>query len=171
MKRLFFLSFLLCFITGYIRGQSISPSTLNGAGGSAVISGNVFEWSVAEMTLVNTATASNIVVTQGLLQPAPASTGIRKGNILGKLFKVYPNPTSGVLYIQYNVSSKGKLKYTVQDIAGKYITGHEITVIPGQQQETINMAGLPNATYMLYINYQPDNGVAESILYKIDKLN
>ncbi len=171
MKRTIVLSFTLLFVTSYIRGQSISPSTLNGTGGSKVIGTDTYEWSVAEMTLVNTASASNIIVTQGVLQPAPPPTGIKTENMLTRSLQVYPNPASHIVYLQYNFPTTGKLNYVLQDITGKLISRKEIATAAGQNKEELNLGGLANASYMLYISYEPTNGTVERTSFKLDKIN
>lgn len=171
MKRALLMSLLLLSISGYIRGQSITPSTINSAGGAAQIGTNTYEWSVAEMTVVHTATSPNIIVTQGILQPMPPSTGIKDQVALYQNLQVYPNPTSGIVYLQYNLPSNGTIRYSLQDITGKLILGNKVAVNENQGKLQIDMAGIANATYMLSVSYQPLNGAAQLASYKINKIN
>lgn len=172
MKRVLLMSLLLLFVGGYIRGQSITPFTINSAGGTANIGLNTYEWSVAEMTVVHTAASSNIIVTQGMLQPMPTgSTGIEKPLTLYQNLQVYPNPTSRIVYLQYNLSSNGIIMYNLQNVSGKLIQSKKVAVGEHSGKLQIDMDGIANATYMLSVYYQPINGAAQTASYKINKIN
>lgn len=172
MKRAILIGLMLLPAAGYIRGQSLAPATLNATGGSKVIGTETYEWSVAEMTMVSTATASNIIVTQGILQPFPLpATDIKKSNTLSKQLQVYPNPTSNIIYLQYNLTNSGTLSYMLQDVAGKQVTTRNAQVTAGQDKQELSLAALASGTYMLYITYMPYNGAAEQANFKIDKIS
>lgn len=66
------LTILVTCGTGHVSAQSIAPSILNSGGGSAPVGGYIIEYNAGEMMAVSTAITSDLVVTQGLLQPAPA---------------------------------------------------------------------------------------------------
>lgn len=51
--------------------QSIAPSILNSAGGSAIAGAYTIEYSLGEMMAISTATTPNLIVTQGVLQMLP----------------------------------------------------------------------------------------------------
>jgi gliding motility-associated-like protein len=48
---------------------SVAQSILNASGGTAVIKGYVVDYSISELTLVQTYASGNTMLTQGLLQP------------------------------------------------------------------------------------------------------
>lgn len=161
---------MLAFFIPYSRAQSISPKTLNATGGSKVINGNTYEWSVGEMALVSTSAGSNIVVTQGLLQPVPGPSGIDVVSNLSKQLEVYPNPAGEMVYLRYDLKQAGKLEYILQDMTGKAILKNNINAGNTASTTEISLGNLPSATYMLYISFQPVNGTAEQASFKIDKL-
>jgi hypothetical protein len=172
MKRVFLMVLPLILLSGYIRGQSITPFTINSAGGTAKIGTNTYEWSVAEMAVVQTATGSNIIVTQGILQPMPQNaTGIQDPVALYQNLQVYPNPTSGTIYLQYNLPSNGTIRYSLQDVTGKQILSNRVAVSENTGRLQIEMASVANANYMLSVYYQPLNGTAQAAAYKINKIN
>ena len=172
MKKTVLLILLGTAAVGSIHAQSIGPSTLNAAGGTAVIGTNEFDWSVGEMTLVNTFTNSGIIVTQGVLQPAGYSNeGVANNSLLSKQLQVFPNPASTVVNIEYTSPVQGTLTYKLTDIAGKAITGKTINVQQGKTAEQVNVSELANATYMLEITANPGGTGSESISYKIEKRN
>ena len=83
-NKLFFTSiFLLLININNVKAQSITPSVINASGYSGTISGQVFDWSIGEMTLVSTYTGSTLIVTQGLLQPYMLSSKIENSQKKG----------------------------------------------------------------------------------------
>ncbi|RYE25192.1 MAG: T9SS type A sorting domain-containing protein [Sphingobacteriales bacterium] len=171
MKRVFLIGLPLLLISAYIRGQSITPSMYNSAGGATKIGTNTYEWSVGEMTLVHTATSSNIIVTQGLLQPMPRNTtAIQTPIALYENLQVYPNPTSGIVYLQYNLPATGNMKYSLLDVTGKLIQNNQVAV-ERTGKLSIDMGSIANATYMLYVYYQPISGASQTASYKVNKIN
>jgi len=171
MKKATLACFLLMGAFGTIRGQSISPSTLNSTGGSKTIGTDTWEWSVGEMTLVHTASASNIIVTQGLLQPAPTPTDIRQEKLLSQLLSVFPNPSASIVNIRYNFTQSGTLHYTLQDMTGKKLSSQSTAVLPGQDLIQLSVAPYANGSYMLLLQFTGTNKQAMSTSYKIDKIN
>ncbi len=152
-----------------IRAQSISPRTLNAAGGTAVIGGNEFEWSVGEMTLVSTFSGSSVIVTQGVLQPYDAtSTQVTEQRLLKNL-QVFPNPASTVVNLQYASSDMGSLSYRLLDMTGKEITSAVIDVKQGTATGQFSVAGLACANYMLEVTVNTA-GTTERASYKIQKI-
>ncbi|HYK76385.1 MAG TPA: gliding motility-associated C-terminal domain-containing protein [Daejeonella sp.] len=70
-KSLFVLAFVLCTNTQLLYGQSILQNVLNASSSSKVINGQLHEFSIGEMVLVETFMASsrNALLSQGFLQP------------------------------------------------------------------------------------------------------
>ncbi len=153
--------------TGY--GQSIGPSTLNAGGGSATVSGNTYEWSFAEMTMVSTATGTGLVVTQGVLQPMPPSTGVswNKLDITG--LKVYPNPAKDVVFIEPDFKGAGTMEYILQDITGRAISVASHILVSGKEKQQVSLEGLAAGHYTLQVRFS-QNGSDYQSTYKIEKL-
>ncbi len=160
--------FLALLAAGNARAQSIGPSTIDAAGGTAGLAGNTYEWSVGDMAVITTYTSGSLVVTQGTLQPFHIPTGVNTIT-LDKQLKAYPNPATNMVFLEYNMESAGKMDYILQDIAGKTILQKTLTLQPGAGKESINMAALANATYMLNVSYLPKQGVSQTMSFKIIK--
>ncbi len=64
---------ILMFAAATTRAQLISTRTINSSGSTASAGGIVLEWSVGEMVAIQTLTAPNVILTQGLLQPGASS--------------------------------------------------------------------------------------------------
>jgi hypothetical protein len=167
-KTLFMAGMLVALASGYTKAQSIGPSTLDAAGGSAGLSGNTYEWSVGDMAVITTYTSGSLVVTQGTLQPFNIPTGVNVIT-LDKQLKAYPNPATNTVFLEYDLNSKGKLTYILQDITGKVILQKTLAVSAGSSKETISMNALASATYMLNVSYKPDQGEQQTVSFKVIK--
>ena len=159
---------LLALFAYNARAQSIGPSTIDAAGGSAGLSGNTYEWSVGDMAVITTYTSGSLVVTQGTLQPFNIPTGINKIT-LDQMLKAYPNPATNTVFLEYNLDNAGKLDYVLQDIAGKTVQQKTLSITPGSNKEAISMSALANAVYMLNVSYKPNEGVPQTISFKVIK--
>lgn len=165
--------FMACWILGPAGAfaQSIGPSTLNAAGGSATIGGNTYEWSVAEMTMVNTGTGTNLVVTQGVLQPTTPVTSVKNIKVLGAdELKVYPVPTRDMLYVQPSLNQKGDLQLALTDINGRVVLQQTAHLATGNEKQEINMSALSAGNYFLNAVFTSSEG-AQQTSFKIQKLN
>lgn len=150
--------------------MSSYTQTLNATGGTAVVSTNIYEWSVGEMPTVETFVSANLTVTQGVLQTDPVSTGVNATTAIAGNLHVYPVPSSSVLHLQYDFDKSGTLSYELQDISGRKISGRSLTVSPGNQTEQLPMESLANGHYLLHVQYQPAGGEkASSAAFKIEK--
>ena len=171
MKRSYLLMSLAVALVGVplARGQSVWPSTLNATGGSATISGRQFEWSVGEMTLVNTFATSTVVLTQGILQPGISVTEVGHTAYFQQV-EVFPNPTDAIVNVRFNSLLQGTLAMRLMDMAGRVVLEQSIDVFQGLNTTQVNMANLAGATYMLQLSLTGAGGSEEMASYKIQKL-
>lgn len=153
----------------FARAQSVGPTTLNSAGGSVTVAAQTFEWSIGEMTLVNTATASNIVVTQGVLQPIQPATGISMRNTVADNMKVYPVPAQDVVYLQPAFNAGGMLRYSLMDASGKSIKDVRVQLHSGKELQQVDLSALPAGNYMLNLHFA-DTNAPYANTYKIQKI-
>ncbi len=168
MKRTLLILLMLAAIGA--QAQSIGPKTLNATGGTVTISGNTYEWSVGEMTVINTASSSTLVVTQGVLQPTTPTTGIKKTeSFTAQQLKVYPTPTQNTLFIQPDFNKSGQLQCYVTDAAGKEILKHEANLQTGNEKQQINMESLAAGNYMLVVLFSSNTDRFQTA-FKVQKL-
>lgn len=131
--------------------QSIGPATLNAAGGSAVVAGNTYEWSVGEMVLVNTVTTSGLVVTQGTLQPMVQGTGINDNKPALAGLSIYPNPASDQLNIKFNIARDLDVVLKLTDISGREQYLKKIKNHNGSALITMDFKPYAAGIYMLQV--------------------
>lgn len=156
-------------LSGELNAQMIGPATLNATGGFAVIGSNEYEWSVGEMTLVNTYTGTNLVVTQGVLQPVDGTASIQQQQIT-KNIVVYPNPASDVLNIQV-VGNTGSalLTYSLVDAKGALQKSGSFSTENGKVTQQVDMSGLAPGSYILEFAGN-EKGQEHGSVFRVEKM-
>ncbi len=151
------------------QAQSIAPFTLNATGGSKQIGSIIYDYSIGEMTLVNTFYGSSVILTQGLLQndvsvPVSVSTAMFSQNL-----QVYPNPASSIVNIKLNSPKTGTLSYRLTDMTGKVLISNSVEVGSNTLLQEINIEPFAMATYVLEVNFT-GAGINETTNYKLEKI-
>ena len=102
MKILHITVFAILLFSNNAVSQTISQQVINSTGNTASAKTLELSWSVGEMAIA-TLSSSNIVLTEGFLQPdiSAHNSGIEEINI-SDLITVFPNPVHDQLYIKDN---------------------------------------------------------------------
>ena len=164
-------SFLFC----YSNAQSIAPSVFNAAGASFKQGYYQFEWSIGELSLIGEMTSSNnsFVITNGFIQPFiqyPARDN-SNNNFDNDEIKIFPNPASSYVEINFLTKQKGRITLSFYDGAGKKIYTATDWYYGVGMIKRIPVSKLPNEVYMLHVDLDPDPGsVAKKGVYKIIKI-
>lgn len=162
---------MLALMWGFnAQAQTISPSTLNAAGGSGEIAGSVYEYSIGEMALVHTASSANLIVTQGLLQPMEESVGIAALPLPDNALTVYPNPSEDIVYIQPNLSGSGMLTMILLDITGRQLKQQLAPLQSGNEKQSMTLSSLASGSYLLKVIFSQNNQQFTQD-FKIQKIN
>jgi hypothetical protein len=171
---------LLFFLAGLLSpflssAQSSAPSVVNASGGSAVSGYFSFEWSVGELALVDQLSGGNsLVVTNGFLQPYtlyPADDQ-QYNHFATDEIKVFPNPASSYVEINFFTKQKGRILLTFYDAAGKKVFTKELQGNGVDMIERIPVSYFSNGVYALHIDLNAAAGyVSKKGLYKVVKIN
>ena len=157
---------LACFAA---TAQSIGPSTLNAAGGSAVIGGSTFEYAVGDVVAGTTLSSATLVVTQGVLQPARTSQGVHTVATITGL-DVYPSPVTDLLYLQPHMTKGGMLQYVLYDAAGKLVLkSGQVALQQGNERQEADVRTLAAGHYLLQVQWT-EGGKQLNGAYKIQKI-
>jgi hypothetical protein len=149
--------------------SGFGQQVFNSAGITTPPGNFILDWSVGELTLVQTVQNGSLTFTQGVLQGKilvfeTAASAISDGE-----FKILPNPTPGILYLQAGFLEKGKLAMLLYNAAGQKILSRE-DVLTGFVTKNINMSAYAAGTYLLQISFRTDSGNERKRTYKIVKL-
>lgn len=157
--------------------EGMSQQTINVAGHTAKINGMTFEYSIGEMTLISTERNASLLVTQGLLQPFAASSS-SDGSVssdthldVDNPIKVYPNPTSHLLFIESFEESIIDYAYNLYDATGKIVLSRQGQTTVGLNKVELNLQSLASGNYYLMMQKQDANKGIQNYSYKIQKLN
>jgi hypothetical protein len=142
-------TFMILLLTGSVGqgfSQSIAPSVINTGGGSAPAGNYIIEFNLGELVAIGTAVTANLVVTQGVLQPADIS----------RVLPITLLRFQGVKKDQYNELSwttsteTGNTKFQLQrsDDASNFTTIY-----------STNALGLSNGSSYGYNDYKPFTGI------------
>lgn len=80
----------------------------------------------------------------------PTLSGINEGNQTNKLVNIYPNPTSGDLFIE-NKGTNSYAKIEFYDVEGKLVKSEEIMFGKPQNNYKMDLNGLTKGIYMINI--------------------
>jgi hypothetical protein len=168
--------------TVFVAGISIlsmsakAQQTLNVAGNTAKINEMTFDYSIGEMVLVSTEKSSNLIVTQGVLQPlqSTSSASSTEDVILSandNPIKVYPNPTSQLVYIESYETNIIDYAYNLYDATGKIVLSQKGQTQVGLNKLELNLQSLASGSYYLMMQKCDPNGQNQNYSYKIQKIN
>ena len=117
-----------------------------GSAGNTARSGNtLLTWTIGE-PIVNTATATNNVLTQGFNQGLLLITAIDE--LKNTTISIQPNPTSDFAIIKLDDQNLFNAQYTLTDINGKVIQQNKIE----NKQTSVSFQDLANATYFIQVS-------------------
>ena len=153
--------------------QSITPSILNATGGTYPFTYYIVEWNFGESMAIETMSASNIVVTNGLLQPGthnPATIN-NDGTWDRDEIKVLPNPTPDILEIDFFSKQKGKVTMNLYDESGRFMASRQFDYYGTGRIEKWSLGRYASGMYFLNIQLEPTGtSVAKKGSFKVQKL-
>src|SRR5690349_11746557 len=120
MKK-FTLSLVLIAICGFSQAQSLTPTVVSSSGGFYSNSSGQLSFTVAEMTMVQTFSQTNNILTQGFQQPGDFGVYVPEAPKSGFAFNVYPNPSSGNINLILNSKNSAVVNIRLIDALGKTI--------------------------------------------------
>lgn len=179
MRKILISLAVVCCITTSALAQSITPSVINAAGTTFKVPSQNFyiDWSIAEMTLVNTMKPPAphhglYVITNGYLQPDKKEEGddddddddeedddkiITTLGFTSNEIKVFPNPTIDHVEVHFFMAGTGKARLTLFNNVGQLVYSKELTIYNKGSMEKISMTRLTPGTYMLHIMVNDNN--------------
>jgi Secretion system C-terminal sorting domain len=167
-----FFGCLMCLSTAITtNAQGIAPATQNVAGGTVTFGSTVIDWSVGEMSAVNTALSNAVIVTQGVLQPVKIiKAGIEAESICAE-FSVFPNPTKNEINVAGKYVIGANLSYLLMDSRGSVVKTGTIYQAAPHYNCRISLSGVSAGEYFLNIKTENNFGSFVNKVYKVEKTN
>ncbi len=145
MKNLFV---ILCLITSvYSHSQTVSLETFFAATGNSSNSYAKVSWTLGDLQVL-TYSSNNAVLTQGFLQSNLTVTNvvnIKENNSIN--LKVFPNPVSDFLNINYTASKETSISFFLYNLNGSLIQSKNAN--SKNYNETIDFRQFESGTYIL----------------------
>ncbi|WP_304344425.1 T9SS type A sorting domain-containing protein [Chryseobacterium koreense] len=125
-----------------------AQASVNVSGGDVSAAGGSVSYSIGQVFQETFASAGNSVI-QGVQQPFEITLlQVDDFAPITLEMKVYPNPTSSVLFLNYSNASKENLKYELFDTSGKLIQNAEML----DKETSIDMLKNPSGIYILKVS-------------------
>jgi hypothetical protein len=142
--------FLFCLFQ-YIATAQQAVACTSGGGN---VGGVAVDWTLGEMTLVNTATSSSLTVTQGFHQPTSNGVPTHETQLPEGWVRVFPNPTADFLHLQ--ATPNAAVQSRLLDLKG--------SLVLESNASTIDLTLLPAGTYVLHVSIMGEGYAAFKIV-------
>lgn len=168
MKK-FTLSLMLIAAFGFCRAQSLTPTVVSSSGGFYSNSSGQLSFTVAEMTMVQTFSQSNSILTQGFQQPTDFGVYVPEPAKNGFSFGVFPNPSKGNVNLVLSTKNTAMVNIRLIDALGKTIDADRFTHAAGVNTYPYNWSNVSNGMYMLeVILTDPSTNAIQKSMKKIN---
>ncbi|MBA2249571.1 MAG: hypothetical protein H0W12_05215 [Chitinophagaceae bacterium] len=156
----FLLFIFITFLSLSSLSQSITPSTFNATGGAHDNPGSYYryEWSVGEMTSVETFSGSSIVLTTGVLQPFTELVGLSPHIILftNNEYHLFPSPTTGKFELDFALRLPGNMVMQLLDESGRILESRSLRYEGNGSINHFDISRYPNGHYIMATTFTPD---------------
>ncbi len=159
MKQLLTLLIIAIAAPFAVKAQSLSPTVIASTGGFSSNSNGSLSYTVGEMTMVQTFSAGNNILTQGFQQPNDVAIGlidITKDEFGS--FIVYPNPAVDNMWFGFQYPEEGKLTISVYNTLGQKIADvYNSNYSNGKTVEQMSVSTLAAGSYFLSATFTSAN--------------
>lgn len=160
MKALYPAALLLFFCFNAASQQATTNTSGTGQAGAMVI-----DWSLGELTLVQTVQNGNLLFTQGLHQGRMVSVQNTGGIGAGELL-VFPNPAPRTLNLGIGFFETGTLSLRLFSAGGTLLKQSD-EAITSFGNKTIDLSFYADGLYLLHAVFTPTNGKPRKNTYRI----
>ncbi len=157
---IFFLFLLFCL-------QSKAQEALSAGSRSGSIGDIQIDWTVGEMTAVNTAQNASLIVTQGFHQPffgtiSTATLAFPDGSLA-----IFPNPVTIDLQLKSQFETEMELNVTVFDALGKQVMDTRLSLSAGENISPLSFRNFPAGVYYLHCYSMKEKQGATFVVTKV----
>jgi hypothetical protein len=143
------------------RSQSTTPFTFNSTGGTYDNPSSYyrFEWSISEMTMINTVNTadSSCRLLHGVLQPGtekpvyPPTVLFESGD-----YTIFPNPTPDRFELNFFVSHTGRMQLQLTDATGRILETRNYLYDGVRRIQLFDLGKYPSGLYYVMAKLVPD---------------
>lgn len=152
MKAVVLVKLFILFFFVQVKSQSVLvvPEVINTSGGTYNTGNYIFEWSVGELSMVETFSEDAIVVSCGFVQPVIKKKPSNPPSEINIVFDVYPNPVTSIVTVQFT-GITGNLQLVLTDATGKVLQKQQLSNSGGSGNYRFNMSSYANGNYFLSV--------------------
>ncbi|MFN8286744.1 MAG: T9SS type A sorting domain-containing protein [Chitinophagales bacterium] len=157
----------------WVSAQTLSPSVIASTGGFSSNSNGSLSYTVGEMTMVQTFSAGNNILTQGFQQPNDVVIGLLEINSgeYGNLV-VYPNPAVDNFSYGFELPAAGKVYFRVFDQLGQIVAdGYNGSYTGGKEVHEMNVTPWAAGTYYLQMTFTDVSGSTHYLSKQFQVIN
>jgi hypothetical protein len=151
--------------------QSLSPAVVSSAGGYFNSSSATLSYTVAEMTMVQTFTSANNILTQGFQQPIDLTVGMTENSLPANNVLVFPNPTSGLFALSYVSSGSKNDMIKIYDLVGQVVLTKILDNDAGSKIVNLDISKFSEGVYLLELTTYDSKGTGTSCINKINSVH
>jgi hypothetical protein len=162
MKKIIFSALVFFGAVSSALSQSTTPFTFNSTGGSYDVPSSYyrFEWSIGEMTMINTINTadSSCRLLNGVLQPGtekpfyPHTLLFESGD-----YTLFPNPTPGRFELNFFVSHPGKMELQLTDATGRVLETRSYLYDGVRRIQLFDLGKYPDGLYYVIAMLTPNS--------------
>jgi hypothetical protein len=130
--------------------QSLDRQVIGSTGGYTETGNLSVSYTVGE-TVIETAEAGTIVLTQGFQQPDEQFIGIEVAGT-GIAITAYPNPTEGIIILDIRTVNPEQLTIAVFDAAGRQVLSSEMLQVHTEAKHPMDFSSLAAGNYLIRLS-------------------
>ena len=159
---------VLAIIAFTAKSQSLSPTVIASSGGFYTSANAMLSTTVAEITMVQTFTSTDNILTQGFQQPEDITTGIVEKPLLSNGFLIYPNPTNGNFVLNFTNNDNSEANIRILNMAGQIMLEEQVSQSAGLNTINFDISSYNQGMYILEITTTKANGEKNLTYHKIN---
>lgn len=172
MKTLQLILLILCMLNDSAAAQYISPSVIAGSGDYYITSGGSISFTTGEMTMIETFSAPNAIITQGFQQPYD-SLGVYIPELTddGITITLFPNPSNATANLAIQTRDLCRISIKVFDLLVREVLSYNIDADDFIIQVPMDVSSLKPGLYHVQIQlYSKQNQKNSSQFIKLQTI-
>jgi len=154
MKKLYFV-FAIALSSLGMNAQSLTPTVIASTGGFSSNANGSLSYTVGEMTMVQTFSANNNILTQGFQQPNDKVLGLIDitQDDFGS-FVVYPNPAVDNAWLGFELPEAGRVSISLYDVLGQKVSDvYAANYESGKITDQTNLSSFAGGMYFMTMTF------------------
>jgi hypothetical protein len=163
-----FLWVSLMLFSIFLHAQTLSPTVISSSGGYFSSATGSLSTTVAEMTMVQTFTGTNNILTQGFQQPEDFSVSIIENEVLSGELVIFPNPTNGQFSLIFNSDGSQTNSVKIYNLVGQIVFAKTLECAKGTNTHTFDISHQSQGIYLLELTTTDNKGKKNISVEKIN---